>query len=48
MSFTITVTNRTSDPGGGGSMDLLGLALLGLWGSARVRRRVVAAVRTRR
>ena len=40
MSFTITVTNRASDPGGGGgSMDLLGLALLGLWGVARLRRR---------
>jgi serine protease len=42
MSFTITVTNRTTDPGGGGgSMDLLGLALLGVWGLARVRRRRV-------
>ncbi len=40
MTFTITVTNRASDPGGGGgSMDLLGLALLGVWGVARVRRR---------
>jgi hypothetical protein len=49
MSFTITVTNRASDPGGGGgSMDLLALALLGLWGAMRMRRRVVGAVRTRR
>lgn len=40
MTFTITVTNRTTDPGGGGgSMDLLGLGLLGLWGAARLRRR---------
>lgn len=40
MAFTITVTNRATDPGGGGgSMDLLGLALLGLWGVARTRRR---------
>ncbi|MFM7624966.1 MAG: putative Ig domain-containing protein, partial [Gammaproteobacteria bacterium] len=40
MTFTITVTNRSTDPGGGGgSMDLLGLALFGLWGVARVRRR---------
>jgi hypothetical protein len=40
MTFTITVTNRASDPGGGGgSMDLLGLGLLGLWGLARLRRR---------
>ena len=57
MTFTITVTNRTTDPGGGGgSMDLLGLALLGVWGLARVRRRSVVervgqnatSVRTRR
>jgi MYXO-CTERM domain-containing protein len=57
MTFTITVTNRTTDPGGGGgSMDLLGLALLGVWGLARVRRRRVVervgqnatSVRTRR
>jgi hypothetical protein len=40
MTFTITVTDRASDPGGGGgSMDLLGLGLLGLWGLARQRRR---------
>ena len=40
MTFTITVTNRASDPGGGGgSMDLLALGLLGLWGLARLRRR---------
>lgn len=49
MSFTITVTDRTTDPGGGGSMDLVGLALLGLWGLARARRRLTARpVRTRR
>jgi hypothetical protein len=49
MTFTITVTNRASDPGGGGgSMDLLGLALLGLWGVARVRRRAAQPLRTRR
>ncbi len=49
MSFTITVTNRASDPGGGGgSMDLLALALLGLWSAVRMRRRVSGAVRTRR
>jgi len=42
MTFTITVTNRSTDPGGGGgSMDLLGLALFGLWGVARLRRRRV-------
>lgn len=44
MTFTITVTDRASDPGGGGgSMDLLGLALLGWWGLARQRRRPGAA-----
>ena len=48
MSFTITVTSRTTDPGGGGSMDLAGLALLGLWGLARARRRALRPVRTRR
>jgi hypothetical protein len=52
MTFTITVTERASDPGGGGgSMDLLGLGLLGLWGLARQRRRRDGArddLRTRR
>jgi hypothetical protein len=52
MTFTITVTDRASDPGGGGgSMDLLGLGLLGLWGLARQRRRRDGArddLRTRR
>ena len=44
MTVTITVTDRASDPGGGGgSMDLLGLGLLGLWGLARQRRRPGAA-----
>jgi serine protease len=44
---TVTVTVN-DPPRGGGSMDLVGLALLGLWGAARVRRRVSRPFRTRR
>lgn len=36
---TVTVTVNDPPRGGGGSMDLLGLGLLGLWGLARLRRR---------
>jgi serine protease len=45
---TVTVTVNDPPRGGGGSMDLLGLALLGLWGAAQVRRRVSRPFRTRR
>ena len=40
-----TVSITVNDPrGGGGSMDLLGLGLLGLWGVARFRRRRSASI----
>jgi serine protease len=41
---TVTVTVNDPPRSGGGSMDLLGLALLGLWGLARCRSRRGAAV----
>lgn len=37
---SVTITVNQPPRGGGGSMDLLGLALLGLWGLARGRRRL--------
>ena len=36
---TLTITVNDPPRGGGGSMDLLGLGALGLWGAARLRRR---------